>query len=55
MALPTWLGQEFHLWNSFDSDAVLFMPLKIMKQARDESQEMHGILRTLFLREDIGV
>ena len=25
MALPAWLGQEFRLWNSFDSDAVLFM------------------------------
>ena len=35
--------------------AISAQPLKIMKQARDESQEMRGILRTLFLREDIGV
>ena len=35
--------------------AISAQPLKIMKQARDESQKMRGILRTLFLREDIGV
>ena len=35
--------------------AISAQPLKIMKQARDESQKMRSILRTLFLREDIGV